>query len=186
MEKTSQKTLVFRTWKTKTIATVLAVVGAVALPQVFHLLGAVTNMGTTLGETFLPMHLAIFLVGLLAGPVAGAAAGLISPAISYALSGMPTVVMLPYMMIELMGYGLVAGLLAKVKMPSIVKLLIAQVGGRALRALALVIGIYAFGSPMNIAIIWNSIVAGLPGLILQWVIVPLLIFYIEKKAAKRD
>lgn len=187
MDKTKTKNLVCRTWKTKTVAAVLAVIAAVALPQALHYLGAVTNLGTALGETFLPMHIAIFLVGFFAGGWAGLAAGLVSPAISFALTlaigrPMPTAQMLPFMMIELAVYGLTAGLLARTKVPTVVSLLIAQIAGRGVRALALVIGIYLFSAPMNISVIWTSIVAGLPGLILQWLFVPLFVFYVEKKA----
>lgn len=184
------KTLVCRTWKTKTVAAVLAVIAAVALPQLFHALGMVANIGTALGETFLPMHISIFLVGLFAGALAGLFAGILSPVISFGLTTlmgepMPTLAMLPFMVIELGVYGLSVGLLAQVKMPTICKLLIAQVAGRAVRALALVIGVYAFGATVPVSIIWNSLLAGLPGLILQWVLVPLLVFYVEKKA-RRD
>lgn len=182
----NQKQLVFRNWKTKTIASACAVVAAVVLPQIFHLMGMVTNMGTALGETYLPMHLAIFAVGLLAGPMAGLVAGLLSPVISFFLTAMPTSVMLPYMVVELGVYGVSAGLLAKVKMPTIVKLIIAQIAGRAVRAAATMAGIHIFGSAINAAVIWNSITAGLPGLVLQWALIPLLVFYIEKKAKYED
>lgn len=187
MEKIQSRSLVCKTWKTKTVAAVLAIIAAVALPQALHYLGMVTNLGTSLGETFLPMHIAIFLVGFFAGAWAGLAAGFISPAVSFALTTlmgrpMPTAQMLPFMMIELAVYGLVTGMLARTKLPSLVTLLVAQIAGRGVRALALVIGIYAFASPMKIAVIWNSILAGLPGLILQWIIVPLLVFYVEKKS----
>ncbi len=94
--------------------------------------------------------------------------------------------MLPYMMIELAAYGGVCGLLARVKMPCILKVLAAQVAGRALRAVAIVIGAYAFGSPVNVAVIWTSIAAGLPGLILQWVVIPLLMFYISRKVGSNE
>lgn len=186
---THSKTLVCRTWKTKTIAALLAIIAAVALPQIFHALGMVCDLGSTLGETFLPMHLAIFLVGFFAGPWAGLAAGLVSPAISFLLttllgSPMPALAMLPFMIIELGVYGLTAGLLATIKMPTIAKLLIAQIAGRGVRAIAIVIGVFALGSPMNVAVIWNSILTGLPGLILQWILVPLLVFYVEKRASR--
>lgn len=49
----------------------LAVLAAVAVTQVFHLLGAASGLGTALGEAFLPMHLPVILVGLLAGPYEG-------------------------------------------------------------------------------------------------------------------
>lgn len=170
----------------KGIATLLAIALAVALPELFHLLGTVTDMGSALGETFLPMHIAVFMVGLIAGPVAGLVTGVVAPAISFALSGMPSVVMLPYMMVELTAYGLVCGLLANAKIPCILKLLIAQIAGRALRAIAIVIGIYAFGSSVNVAVIWTSIVAGLPGLILQWIIIPLVMFWLSRKVGGNE
>ena len=89
--------------KVQTLAAIAAVAGAVALPQIFHALGAAFGAGTALGETFLPMHLPILLVGLLAGPYAGAAAGLFGPLVSFALSGMPGIAMLPFMMLEFIG-----------------------------------------------------------------------------------
>ena len=132
--------------KTQTLATIVAIVAAVVLPQLFHLMGAVSGLGTALGETFLPMHLPIILAGLLAGPYVGAIAGVLSPLISFALTGMPTVAMLLFMMIELCVYGLSAGLLRTVNLPTIVKVLIAQIAGRGVRAIAILIAVYAFGN----------------------------------------
>ena len=97
--------------KVQALATLAAIVGAVAIPQIFHVVGAISGMGTGLGEAFLPMHLPIILVGLLAGPYAGAIAGAFGPLVSFALSGMPGLAMLPFMVIELAAYGLIAGLL---------------------------------------------------------------------------
>ena len=44
---------------TKTAATLLAIVAAVVLPQLFHIIGAVSGQGTMLGVAFLPMHLPV-------------------------------------------------------------------------------------------------------------------------------
>ena len=118
------------------------------MPQLFHVMGAVSGLGTGLGETFLPMHLPILLVGLLAGPYAGLIAGALGPLASFALSGMPGVVMLPFMMIELAIYGLSAGLLRNVQMPTIAKVLVCQVAGRLVRAAAIFAAIYGFGNEM--------------------------------------
>lgn len=182
--KSFKSTIVFRTVKSKTAAAVVAVIAAVALPQLFHVLGRVSDMGTALGETFLPMHLAIFAVGFFAGPVVGAAVGFVSPILSFLLTQMPSSAMLPYMVTELAAYGLFAGLTANVKTPIIVKLLIAQLAGRAVRAAAIIIGHFAFSSPVAVATIWNSVVAGLPGLILQWIILPLAVSAVISKADK--
>ena len=82
----------------KAAATVLAIVAAVALPQLFHVIGAVSGQGTMLGVAFLPMHLPIIFVGLIAGPAVGAIAGAAAPLVSFLLSGMPMLAMLPLMM----------------------------------------------------------------------------------------
>lgn len=182
MENTIKSTVVFKTVKTKTLATIGAIIAAVALPQLLHIIGLVSNMGTTLGEAFLPMHIAILTAGLLGGGTVGFISGALAPLISFALTGMPSVYMLPFMMIELASYGLICGLLANKSMPTIAKLLIAQIGGRAVRAVFIVGAFYLLGSKIAPAVIFTSIAAGLPGLILQWTLIPLLIYYINTKS----
>lgn len=171
--------------KTQTLAAAGAVVGAVALPQIFHLMGAVTGLGTALGEIFLPMHLPIILVGLLAGPYAGAISGFLAPLFSFLLSGMPGRMMLPFMMIELCAYGLCAGLLRSANMPTLAKVLLTQVAGRAVRAVAILFAFYALGNTaIAPAVIWTSIPTGLFGLALQWTLLPLLVYWVENRGAQ--
>ncbi|MDE6727221.1 MAG: ECF transporter S component [Oscillospiraceae bacterium] len=162
--------------KVQALAGLIAVVSAVALPQLFHVMGAVSGLGTALGETFLPMHLPIILAGLLCGPYAAAAAGAAAPLISFLLTGMPNVVMLPFMCVELFVYGLAAGLMRNAKLPSIAKVIIAQIAGRGVRALAIVIGANVFGSAINVSVIWTSIAAGIFGIALQWALIPLIVY----------
>lgn len=178
MVKTLEKKRI--SFKVQTIATLAAIVMSVAIPQIFHAIGAVSGAGTVPGEVFLPMHLPVLLVGLLAGPYAGAVSGLLGPLASFALSGMPGIAMLPFMMIELCVYGLSAGLLRTVKMPTIGKLVISQVAGRLVRAAAILIAVFAFGNEtVRIASIWMSLATGLPGLILQWTLIPLISFRVD-------
>lgn len=166
--------------KVQTLAAVAAIAAAVAVPQIFHLLGAVSGLGTNLGETFLPMHLPIILVGLLAGPYAGAVAGLFGPLVSFALSGMPGSAMLPFMMIELFAYGLIAGLLRNAKMPVLGKVLIAQICGRVIRAAAILFAVSILGNEgVHISIIWMSVRTGVFGLVLQWSLLPLIVYRVE-------
>lgn len=178
MVKTSSKPRL--SLKVQTLATLSAIVGAVVVPQIFHLLGAASGLGTALGEAFLPMHLPILLVGLLAGPYAGAISGLLGPLCSFALSGMPGAAMLPFMMIELCVYGLAAGLLRNVKLPTIGKVVAAQIAGRAVRAVAILMAVYVFGNgQITVSTIWTSIVTGLFGLVLQWALLPLIVYRVE-------
>lgn len=166
--------------KKQTLAALIAIITAVALPQMFHVMGAMSGLGTALGEAFLPMHLPIIMVGLFAGPYAGAIAGAFSPLISVALTGMPTLALLPFMMIELCVYGIVAGILKDTKMPTITKVLITQVAGRAVRAVAILIATYGFDSTkIPVSIIWTSITVGIFGIVLQWVLLPLISYRVE-------
>ena len=171
----------------KAAATVLAIVAAVALPQLVHVIGAVSGQGTMLGVAFLPMHLPIIFVGLIAGPAAGAIAGAAAPLASFLLSGMPMLAMLPLMMVELFAYGLVAGLLREVKLPSLVKVVIVQLAGRVVLTAATAIAVFAFGSSKTVAATWTSdLAAGLPGLALQWALIPLAAYWTESLIAKRN
>ncbi len=166
--------------RNKSITVLLAVAVSVLLPQLFHAVGAVSGLGAVLGSTFLPMHLPVLLAGLVAGPVVGAVAGAASPLLSFALSGMPAAAMLPFMMIELTGYGLAAGLLSKVNLPVFVKVVIAQFAGRLVRAAALLFAIYAVGNTgISLAQTWNIVLTGLPGILLQWALIPLLLYRLD-------
>ncbi len=167
-------------FKVQTIAAAAAIVGAVAVPQIFHAMGAISGLGNSLGAAFLPMHLPIILVGLLAGPFAGAVSGFFGPLCSFALSGMPGAAMLPFMMIELCAYGLAAGLLRNVKMPVIAKVVIVQIAGRAVRAAAILAAVYIFGvQNVSADTIWLSIPAGIAGICLQWALLPLIVYRVE-------
>lgn len=167
--------------KAQTLAAAAAVAGTVVLPQFFHAAGAAVGAGTALGEVFLPMHLPIILVGLLAGPFAGAVSGLLGPLASFALSGMPGAAMLPFMMIELCAYGLFAGLLCNGKMPTLAKVALTQIAGRAVRAAAILIAVYALGNEaVRVSAIWLSIRAGMYGLALQWILLPLIVSGVER------
>lgn len=166
--------------KFKSITVLIAVTAALALPQLFHAIGAVSGLGNALGAAFLPMHLPVLLAGFLAGPIVGVIAGAFSPLISFALSGMPALGLLPFMIVELAGYGLIAGLLSKQKMPSFGKLLLVQLVGRLLRAAAVLFAVYAVGSTtVQVAQIWNMVLQGLPGIFLQWALIPLLLYRME-------
>ena len=76
----------------------------IMLPFVFHQFHLA-------GPTYLPMHIFVLLAGLLFGWRAGLIVGLFSPLASHAISGMPTLAVLPQIVVELSVYGVVAGLL---------------------------------------------------------------------------
>ena len=160
-------------WR-RVLLAMAVVTAAVALPQVCHLLGRYFGCGTALGEMLLPMHLPVMLAGVMGGPVTGLVCGVASPLISLALTGMPRLVLLPFMTVELAAYGLCAGLLRRTNLPALAQVLLVQVAGRAARAVVLAVAIYGFGfSGLPISILWTSITAGLAGILIQWAVLPL-------------
>ena len=173
--------------KTKAVTAALAITAAVLMPQLFHAVGAVSGLGAAPGRAFLPMHIPVLLAGFLAGPVVGLAAGIISPLVSFAISGMPAASLLPVMMLELAAYGAAAGLLSRVKLPGVVKLLAAQLCGRAVYAAAVLAAVYLFGSvSLTPAQILPAFAAGIPGLLLQLAVIPLMLYRLDGvKVGKR-
>lgn len=166
--------------KAQTAGAILAMLSAVALPQLVHLLGGSMGVGTALGEMLLPMHLPIILAGLLIGPYAAGIAGLLSPLVSFALTGMPMAAMLPFMMIELAVYGICAGILKDAKMSDIPKVLLTQLAGRAVRGIAIITGFYCFNTVIKPEIILTSIKVGVVGIILQLILIPLIVSALRK------
>ncbi len=160
---------------TKLLMAAAAVVGAVALPQIFHLIGVVSGTGASVGAALLPMHIPVLLAGFLGGPVVGAVAGVLSPILSFLLTGMPLASIVPLMAIELGVYGLTAGLLRKAEMNSFIKLLIVQLAGRFARAAATLAAVYILGSvQLTVASAWEFVTAGLYGMLIQWALIPYL------------
>lgn len=164
------------------------------VPQVFHMLG-----GNTAGGIFLPMHLPVLISGLLLGPAYGTAVGVLSPLLSALLTGMPPLTRLPFMVLELLVYGLVSGLCAKRLFVGLAagrkhgpwlrdyaSLLAAQTAGRLAYAISLLItGNLLHLAQGGAALAWTSTLTGLPGIILQWLLVPPLVRAIEKGASFR-
>ncbi len=167
--------------KTQTLATIAAIIAAIALPQALHVVGKIFGVNTVLGEILLPMHLPVILVGLLAGPVVGVITGMCAPLLSYYLTGMPTIIMLPIITIELLGYGLSAGLMKNIKMSTVAKVLLVQVIGRIFRTLATLFIIYIINAKAPaISSIWTSISTGIIGIVVQLITLPLIVRWIGK------
>lgn len=167
--------------RVQALAAVVAVVAAVALPQFVHVMGLHFGLGSGLGEILLPMHLPVLLLGFWAGPWAGATAGLLAPLVSFGLTAMPGQAMLPFIVLELCVYGMTAGFLRGAAMPNLAKLLIVQVAGRAVRAAAIVLAVPVLGiASVPVAVIWTSVSVGFVGLVLQWLLLPLFLRWMEK------
>ena len=171
--RTQVNTLQNITLKTKTLAAAGAVIAAVLLPQLLHLCGRALNVDTALGEIFLPMHLPIIVFGLLMGPWAGIIAGILAPIVSYLITGMPLIHMLPFIIAEIGAYGLSAGILGRCSMNIFAKTFVCQISGRVAKAICIIMAFYIIKSTnVSPSIIISSIITGLPGILLQLLIIP--------------
>ena len=159
---------------------------AVLVPWVFHQFHLA-------GPTFLPMHIFVLMAGLLFGWRAGVIVGLLTPLASYAVSGMPVLTILPQILIELSAYGLIAGVLReKYNLRAIWSLLGAMIGGRLALLLALLVIYLVAGesySPLGLEtspfVAFSSVIKqGWPGVVIQLVSIPALIWLAGKLAAK--
>ena len=150
---------------------------AVLLPVAFHAFGAG-------GRVFLPMHVPVLLAGFLAGPLSGLLVGLLAPGLSNLLTGMPPTYAVPLMSTELPICGLVAGLaFQRLRLNIYVALLTAMLFGRIMFGLSLfVLGIF-IDLPYNAAKFFSAggaILAGLPGVVLQLVLIPIIVAAIKR------
>ena len=168
-------------FKTKTIAVLTAVTAAVVLPQLAHMAGMALGAGSSVGEMFLPMQLPVLFIGALTGPLAGCVTGVLSPLVSHVLTGMPVSVMLPFLVIELGVYGLTAGWTKNKLCKPLVRVITAQIAGRLARTLAMVASFYLLGSSLPLQASWTYITAGVWGIAIQLLILPLLITLAEKR-----
>ena len=169
MERTIRKTVERLTEETLFI--IMTVASAVILPQLLHIIGIQIGVGGQLGQMFLPMYLPVMMLGFYRGPITGAIIGALSPVVSFALTGMPAEKLLPYIAIELVATGVLAGLLAKVKMPSVLRVLSVQALAKVVRLVAFAAVMLVRSGSINATSLTAGIVTSIPGLVLQLVVV---------------
>ncbi len=135
------------------------------------------------GPMFLPLHFMALTAGLLLGWQAGLIVGLVSPFMSFVFSGMPPVLMLPLMTLEIGAYGLIAGLLReKLRINIFASLLIALIGGRLIWYAGLLIT--TGGLLKSFDKIWSAGILGWPGLLIQLLLIPPLVVGLKKSYEK--
>lgn len=147
------------------------------LPMAFH---SIPNAGTV----FLPMHIPVLLCGLICGWPYGLVCGIIGPFLSSIITGMPPAAMLPSMMVECAAYGCVTGLMMKFVrtgklLPDLyISMVTAMVLGRVISGLAKSL-IFAPGTA-PFAWVTTSLVAGIPGICIQLILMPLVIIALTR------
>ena len=165
--------------KTKKLTlTAMCLVLGVILPQAFHMI-------PNAGNIFLPMHIPVLICGFICGPFYGLTVWIITPCLSHIIFSMPPAMMLGQMIVELGVYGLCTGLLNQIitinneLLKYYLVLIISMVVGRITygicNALLFKAGNYSLS-------IWLSaaFIKGLPGIIIQLVLIPTIVKTIKK------
>ena len=143
-----------------------------------------------IGSMLCPMHLPVLLAGFLAGPVWGLAVGAVAPLLRSLTLGMPPLFpVATAMALELCVYGAVAGLLHRLlprRRPYVyLSLLVAMLAGRAVWGLAMLVFLGASGGAFTLsAFLAGAFVNAVPGIVLQLILVPLLVFLVEELLKK--
>ena len=160
-----------------TVLTAVCAALCVVVPMAFH---AIPNAGSI----FLPMHIPVLLCGMLCGWPFGFIAGMLGPLLSRLTTGMPPAAMLPGMMVECAVYGAISGLVlkyvhtGKLYADLYISLIPAMLAGRVISGIAKAL-IFA---PDTTLAGWATVsfVTGLPGIAIQLILIPAILFALEK------
>lgn len=162
------------------IGTVLFSGLGIAIPRIFHIL-----VGSSAGVTFLPMHFMVLISAIVFGITSSCIVAGSSVIFSYLLTGMPALARMPYMLIELIIYGILLGLFNK-KFNSYISLIATMILGRILYAGVLFASVNIFGLNGYGISVMQSIKSGIPGIVLQLAIVPVLAMIVKKGIKLND
>ena len=156
----------------KIVLTAVCTALCVVLPMAFH---SFPNGGSI----FLPMHIPVLLCGLMCSWPFGFICGILGPLLSSLITGMPPAAFLPPMMVECAVYGCVAGVMLelvhtkKLYADLYISMGTAMVAGRVVAGLAKA-WIFTPGvAPF--AWVTTSLIQGIPGIVIQLVLLPLLV-----------
>lgn len=153
----------------------LLLASGIIIPMIFHMFGLT-------GPIALPMHIPVLIGGFLLPPQLALALGIMTPVFSGLLTGMP--VMFPMsiiMAVELGIYGLTASIATrKFNLSTIPSLLISMVTGRIGAGIAVAALVQLFAVKMNpVLFVKGAILTGLPGIVIQLVFIPPLVYAIK-------
>lgn len=157
------------------IAGLLLAIGVI-IPTIFHTTGIP-------GPVFLPMHIPVLLGGFLLPPHLALLLGMLTPVINSLVTGMPQLFPMGIIMIfELGFYGLVASLLyRRLRLPSILSLILSMIAGRLMSGVVIFVLVAFFAIEIDpMVFIISGITTGLPGIIIQLVLIPTLIYSIVR------
>ena len=165
-------------------------VRSIVLGGLFIALGYVmpylTMQIPNVGSMLLPMHLPVLLAGFVCGGPIGLIVGAVTPLLRSVIAGMPP--MYPTaiaMAFELAAYGFLTVLFYRLfpKKSGYIylELLLAMLGGRIVWGLVSMLLYGVKGNAFTFAIFLNgAFINALPGIILQIVLIPIIVFALER------
>ncbi len=159
----------------KVVLSGLFIASGIILPIIFHSVNLV-------GMIFLPMHIPVLISGFLLGPLYGGLVGLLTPILSSLMTGMPPIVpVMPIMAFELVGYGVISGLIFKRTNNIYISLISAMIGGRLIGLVGAYIVSITIAPKVNpFMFMFGSMAQTTPGLLIQLIFIPILIKYLIK------
>ena len=138
------------------------------------------------------MHIPVLLSGFVLGPAYGLGVGVITPLLSSILTGMPPLVtpvpMAVIMIFELGAYGMVSGLLnKKFKLNMICSLLGSMLAADCCRDSCCCDFIcFGFNLGNPVIYVWGGIITGLPGIVIQLIVVPAFLTLLKKSRVMQE
>ena len=162
----------------KSVFTSACIALCVVLPMVFH---TIPNAG----NIWLPMHIPVLLCGLICDWKFGLFCGIMGPIISSILTQMPPVAYLPAMILELAAYGMISGFASSSihtgrQIPDIlISLSISMILGRIVYGVVNAL-LFRAGNYSLQAWLTSSFITALPGIILQFILIPAVIITLQK------
>lgn len=152
------------------------------LPVIFHFFG--------LGKAFLPMHIPVLIAGFVLSTPYAVLVGALTPLLSSIITGMPPLFpVMPYMMLELAAYAGLASVFArKLKFNTYITLIISMLSGRIVAGAAvwLMVVLFDVKLPGPFVFITSAIITGIPGIIIQLVLIPIVLTFLRKSSITKS
>jgi len=138
------------------------------------------------GKIFLPMHLPAMAAAFFLPPGYAFAIGVLTPLLSSLITGMPAMAPIPIAIImafEIASYALVISLLRKIVYKNrksffapLIAVIPAMVVGRIAAGLILfvIVKFFQIPGPNPITFVWGTIITGVPGVLIQMALIPML------------
>ena len=165
---------------------------AAMLLSIGVILPSLTGSIKEIGDSLLPMHLAVMLCGAICGWKYGLPVGLILPFLRSVIFGMPPIYPnAVWMATELATYGFVIGIIytqskAPKKARVFIALISAMIAGRIIWGISKAILLGVAGKAFGIqAFIVGGFLDAIPGLILQFILIPAILLIFDKQINPR-